>query len=297
MIKHTQELKMMTNEFILTTEKLHTAKIHPLIIFSILDRYLRRSEGQERVIGTLLGHIHENGAVEITNCFPVPHVVQEGEVAVGKEFYTQMAALYDSVNPKKEKVVGWYASSGVSGQSLDEHSCLIHNFFAQICPSPIHLVVDTSCHSTELSVKAFTSSPLTLVKTALTNQFKQIHVETLVSEEEKIALNAMSRPKSTSCETAKLESEIGTLESSMQTLYDLMCRSSDYVEGVLDGTNASPDANIGREIASALMSIPDIRPEAFDQIFNENLQDLLMVAYLSNLTQAQLFISDRLFNI
>jgi translation initiation factor 3 subunit F len=56
------------------------------------------------------------------------------------------------------------------------------------------------------------------------------------------------------------------------------------------------DAKIGREIADALASIPLIRADQFDQIFNNGLQDLLMVSYLSGLTQAQLSMAEKLIN-
>lgn len=82
-------------------------KVQPVVLFSILDHFMRRDEGQTRVIGafaclcglsacarglhqvgprvrllvpgTLLGSVH-NGVVEVRNCFPVPHVEKGGEV-------------------------------------------------------------------------------------------------------------------------------------------------------------------------------------------------------------------------
>jgi translation initiation factor 3 subunit F len=51
-------------------------KVHPVVIFNILDHFIRRTEGQDRVIGTLLG-VNVEGTIEIRNCFPVPHT--EGE--------------------------------------------------------------------------------------------------------------------------------------------------------------------------------------------------------------------------
>ena len=54
-------------------------KVHPVVLFSIIDHYARRNEGQERVIGTLLGTVRD-GEVEIRNCFPVPHNETEEQV-------------------------------------------------------------------------------------------------------------------------------------------------------------------------------------------------------------------------
>ena len=37
-----------------------------------------------------------------------------------------------------------------------------------------------------------------------------------------------------------------------------------------------------------------INPEAFDKMFNDSLQDMLMITYLTNLMRAQLAIADKL---
>lgn len=54
-------------------------KIHPVVLFSIIDHFTRRNEGQERVIGTLLGTVRD-GEIEVRNCFPVPHNETEEQV-------------------------------------------------------------------------------------------------------------------------------------------------------------------------------------------------------------------------
>ena len=53
-------------------------RIHPAVLFSILDHYIRRDKKQVRVIGTLLGYV-EGSAVEVTNCFAVVHREDENE--------------------------------------------------------------------------------------------------------------------------------------------------------------------------------------------------------------------------
>jgi len=50
----------------------NSVRVHPVVLFTICDAYIRRSEGQERVIGTLLGSISD-GVVDIKNCYAVPH--------------------------------------------------------------------------------------------------------------------------------------------------------------------------------------------------------------------------------
>ena len=48
------------------------------------------------------------------------------------------------------------------------------------------------------------------------------------------------------------------------------------------------------QLADTLAAVPRMRPEAFNRLFDDNLQDLLMVSYLSSLTRTQLAIAEKL---
>ncbi|KAJ0395165.1 hypothetical protein P43SY_000463 [Pythium insidiosum] len=288
---------MAPNQLLLSTEAVCEAKVHPVVIFQILDRALRRSEEQDRVIGTLLGRI-ENGVAEITNSFAVPHLENGDEVAVGKDYHTQMYELHQRVN-ENEIIVGWYATTASGSALLDDYSCLIHEFYGSVCENPVHLVVDTSLRADQLNVSAFVSSPLELVDNAAVNQFKQIQVQQKVSEPEAIALNAMATSDKQESEDARevtsLPSDLAALDEAMTRLYECLDGVSAFVGDVVD-KKVPADAKLGREIADALASIPMIRADVFDQVFSAGLQDLLMVSYLSGLTQAQLSMAEKLIN-
>ncbi|KAI9991035.1 hypothetical protein PInf_018653 [Phytophthora infestans] len=274
---------------LLGTEPVTEVKLHPVVVLQVLDRSLRRAENQERVIGTLLGRV-EGGVAEVTNSFAVPHLENGDEVAVGRDFHTHMYELHQRVN-EGEVVVGWYA---VGPNRLDDHSALIHQFYNSVCELPVHLVVDTSLQNDKLDVSAYVSAPLEVVDTALVNQFKQIPVTQKVSEPEAIALNAMT-PKDGENKAVALPKELEALEETMEQLYKCIDGASSFVGDVVAGKQTA-DAKLGREIADALAAIPMLREEQFDQLFNTGLQDLLMVSYLSGLTQAQLSMAEKLIN-
>jgi len=81
--------------------------VHPVALFSILDHYLRRTESQERVIGTLLGTRSENGdSVDVRASFAVLHSETDEQVAVDMEYHRAMYDLCQHANPK-EVIVGW----------------------------------------------------------------------------------------------------------------------------------------------------------------------------------------------
>jgi translation initiation factor 3 subunit F len=104
-------------------------------------------------------------------------------------------------------------------------------------------------------------------------------------EEEKIGISS-------------LPNELASLEESMERLLICLTKTSTYVNEMVSvkSKNQVLDPKIGREIADALASIPLIATEQFEQNFSSSLQDLLMVSYLSGLTQAQLSMAEKLIN-
>ncbi|KAG5175489.1 translation initiation factor eIF3 f subunit [Tribonema minus] len=269
-------------------------KVHPVVLFSVLDHYLRRPEGQVRVIGTLLGKVNAN-VVEVTNSFAVPHQEKNDEVAVGKDFNKQMLALSGLVNGQ-ERIVGWYATTFDGAQVVD-NSSLIHEFFTTECESPVHIVVDTSLASDTIGCRAYISSPLEIAGEALANVFHQVQVQLESSEAERICIDRMVKGQAGGVLTpdgiASVDSEAVSLESSMTRLLAMLEAASAFVDKVVAG-EVPGDAQVGRKIADTLAVVPRMRPEAFAKMFDGNLQDLLMVSYLSSLTRTQLAIAEKL---
>ncbi|CAM9432821.1 unnamed protein product [Chrysoparadoxa australica] len=269
-------------------------KVHPVVLFSILDHHLRRSENQTRVIGTLMGKISAN-VVEITNSFAVPHSEKDDEVAVGKEFNRQMFSLQQRVN-SMEQIVGWYATS-FDGAPIVDSSSLIHEFYTSECSSPVHLVVDTALQHDEVGVKAFISSPLEVGGAALANVFHQVKVQLESTEAERICTDRMVKgqeePFTSSEGLAAVESDATKLEASMKRLLAMLKQATAYVDGCCDGS-ITPDPAMGRSIADSLAVVLRMKPEEFAKLFDNNLQDLLMIGFLSSITKTQLALAEKL---
>ena len=119
-------------------------KLHPTVVFSVLNNFVRRSDRETRVIGTLLGTI-TNGVIEITECFGVPHMEKKDElfVAINKDYHKTMYNFHRRIN-RKEKIVGWYTTTSAEGALINDNSSLIHDFYSQECEHPVHIVVDTT---------------------------------------------------------------------------------------------------------------------------------------------------------
>ena len=58
-------------------------KVQPVVLFSICDSFIRRNDGQDRVVGTLLGSV-EAGVVEIRASYAVPHNETPDMVSIGQ---------------------------------------------------------------------------------------------------------------------------------------------------------------------------------------------------------------------
>lgn len=327
-----------------STSRITSCKVHPVVLFTILDHYSRRSADQDRVIGALLGRVldplvdespsslklgHSGGlskpssgaasqpaaaagslCVEITNAFAVPHSEQDAVVAVGKEYQKNMVQLHAKASYKGERVVGWYATTkGSDGQMIVETSSLIQDFYAkEVKPpvgsppgadEPLHLVVDASLTTDAISVKAFVSRPVLIQGVALANIFEEVRVSVVAGDCERVAIDAMQQsslaPPSVSSK-APSAAPVGTvaaLESAVSTLQQLLESTSAHVDSVVAGSTA-PEPFVGRLVAEAMAAVPRLNPEVCEKLFNDNLQDMLMVMYLANLTKTQIAIAEKL---
>ncbi|KAB1256501.1 Eukaryotic translation initiation factor 3 subunit F [Camelus dromedarius] len=69
-----------------------------------------------------------------------------------------------------------------------------------------------------------------------------------------------------------------------------------YAEDVLSG-KVSADNTVGRFLMSLVNQVPKIVPEDFETMLNSNINDLLMVTYVANLTQSQIALNEKLVNL
>jgi translation initiation factor 3 subunit F len=286
----------MSSSLFLEDSTRSTVNVHPVVVFSILDHFMRRDEEQERVIGTLLGSIHE-GVVNITSCFPVPHAEKSGgEIAIGKDFNKTMLALHQSVNPR-QKVVGWYSSSPCDGDDITDSSILIHDFYGHECRSPVHLTIDTSLQSNKLSIKAFSSAPVIMRESAVAAHFTQMSVKMIKDEASTVSIDAMIKGSSLNNdndqEVKELTGDLDNLLSSMLKLHEYLNMSCEYVDNVIAG-KVEPDHAVGRLLSDAVSSIPKLDKEVFKKMLGSSVADLNMVIYLSSLGKTQLEIAEKL---
>eukprot|EP00658_Telonema_sp_P-2_P004036 TRINITY_DN11511_c0_g2_i13.p1 TRINITY_DN11511_c0_g2~~TRINITY_DN11511_c0_g2_i13.p1 ORF type:complete len:315 (+),score=99.59 TRINITY_DN11511_c0_g2_i13:88-1032(+) len=270
-----------------------SCKVHPSVIFTILDHHSRRKEGQDRVIGTLLG-TKTDGVVEIQNCFPVPHTEHEDQVAVDMEFHHNMYKLHQQVN-KREEIIGWYAT----GTNISEHSAVIHEFYGRE-GAPVHLVVDPTLDpETKITARAFVSKPVTLGAQALGTRFQELCTEIVSSEAEQVGFDMLMTNMNNSPFETEAELQPTDLDGIDNQLTEMLQRLSvleSYVDEVQEGKKEA-DPAVGNLLADTIALVPNLNPGMYEKTFQNGLQDLLMVVYLSNLTRTQLALAERIQSV
>ncbi|KAK1442568.1 eukaryotic translation initiation factor 3 subunit f-related protein [Babesia gibsoni] len=277
-------------------------KLHPVVVFTILDSYMRREEGQNNIIGTLMGVICEGNVVEITDCFVDRHsLTEEGLLQIIKDHHENMYELKQKINPK-EQVVGWFCTGG----EMTELTCAVHGWFKQFSSvskfypqpnlyEPIHLLVDATCDTGSMMIKAYVQMPLTLTRDACF-QFHEIDLELMVSPNDAAGLSpvlkSMENSKSRKHERVR---ETSTFDLSLGKLADLLDRCTKRVEDALAGkAGAEIDPEIGRFLLKVTSTEGTISHSKLEKLSELALQDNLMIAYLSNLANLQFALAEHL---
>ena len=160
----------------------------------------------------------------------------------------------------------------------------------------MHLVVDTRLLTDSIGLRAYKSSPVVVQGESLGILFHEIRLSLHSNEPETICLNEMIQQDQSvngGGTATGSKDTAGELQVSIEKLYSLLDETLSYVDKVVDG-KLPPDAEVGRKLADTLASVPRVRPEVFDRLFHDSLQDLLMVTYLSTITRTQLTIAEKL---
>nr|XP_001503228.3 eukaryotic translation initiation factor 3 subunit F [Equus caballus] len=265
-------------------------RLHLVILASIVDSYERRNEGAAHVIGTLLGTVDKH-SVEVTNCFSVPHNESEDEVAVDMEFAKNMYELHKKVSPN-ELIQGWYAT----GHDITEHSVLIHEYYSREAPNLIHLTVDTSLQNGRMSVKAYVSTLMGVSGRTMGVMFTPLTVKYAYYDTERIRVDLIMKTRFSPNRVIGLLSDLRQVGGVLARIEDALSTVLQYAEDVLSG-KVSADNTVGCFLMSLVNQVPKIVPDDFETMLNSNINDLLMVTYLANLTQSQIALNEKLVNL
>jgi translation initiation factor 3 subunit F len=268
-----------------------TCRMHPVAVLKILNAFVRRQEGDDRTIGTLVGCVSEGSIVDITDSFPVVHKesYEEG-VKIDQGQHKKMLELHQKVFPR-DQVVGWFST----GIEIGASSAMIHKFYcdpdSRFTPThtlqgPVHVLVDTSLYQKRMGVKAYVYSSTMVASNLL--QFHQVPLQVQTSATEKAGISQLMQAK----HKAPIDSVDGFVLG-LKELLALFRRMQEYVKAVQEG-KAEGDLAVGRGLTAQLCAEPVIATEAIENLCKTSLQDSLMVVYLSNLTRTQISMTEKI---
>jgi translation initiation factor 3 subunit F len=232
--------------------------------------------------------------VEVRNCFAIPHTETEEQVEVDVEYQKTMLGLQLKANPR-EVLLGWYTTS----LELNNFSSLIQNFFASsetgTFPFPaVHLTVSTEAGK-QIEARTYISAPVGVnaERAAESCLFIPVPYEIRYGEAEKSGLELISGAKDTESRAAPVVTDIEGLERAIEHTLDLLERVSEYVSSVLD-EEREPNNALGQFLMNALSLAPKVDTADIERDFNNHIQDILVVSYLTNTIRTQIDLSQRL---
>ncbi|XP_045452082.1 eukaryotic translation initiation factor 3 subunit F isoform X2 [Melitaea cinxia] len=264
-------------------------KIHPVVLFQIVDAYERRNADSHRVIGTLLG-TSDKGVVEVTNCFCVPHKEHADQVEAELNYAMDVYELNRRVNAS-ENIVGWWAT----GNEVTNHSSVIHEYYSRECREPVHVTLDTSLAGARMGLRAYVCVALGVPRGKQGCMFTPIDVGLTYYEPEIVGLQLCDKtagaggraravaPPGDLAQVAEAAARLGTqLEHVLG-----------YVEDVL-AERAAPNNAVGRELLQLVSALPDLASASLADALAGQVKDLLMVVTLAQLIKTQLQLNEKL---
>ncbi|KFW65993.1 Eukaryotic translation initiation factor 3 subunit F, partial [Pygoscelis adeliae] len=213
------------------------------------------------------------------------------QVAVDMEFAKNMYELHKKVSPS-EIILGWYAT----GHDITEHSVLIHEYYSREAHNPIHLTVDTSLQNSRMSIKAYVSAPIRVPGKTMGVMFTPLTVKYVYYDTERIGVDLIMKTCFSPNRVIGLSSDLQQVGSASARIQDTLTMVLQYAEDVLSGKVAA-DNTVGRFLMDLINQVPKISPEDFETMLNSNINDLLMVTYLANLTQSQIALNEKLLSL
>ena len=217
-------------------------------------------------------------------------------MAINKDYHNNMYAATRRVS-KKEEIVGWFSTTK-DGALIVDNSSLVNDFYSQECNGPIHLVVDANMTGMNLNVRGFVSTPICIGDTAFANMFEELEVEIVINEAETKALYHMIynteelKPNSTEM-VASVPSESQSVELAIESLLSSIDELQEYVDDVVAGKREG-SLQVGLALFDVLGALKAYKPEDLSSRLRSRMQDMMMVAYLSQIMKTQLKISDKI---
>jgi hypothetical protein len=289
------------------TQHMVKIRLEPVVVFGVLEHHTRRNEAQSRVVGILLGSFVD-GYLEVRNLVPIPHQESSDGIQLDVRHRKSAIELHKQVN-RHDTEIGWY-STGISDSTVPFHEWLTRNCHI----NPLHLLVEPSLDRAQLEVKCLfnIASPNSVsVGDHKVNCFlKEVPFEYKTHNAERLAIQMMvdkSYPQlSAGCASSKLYSSgvpeqnsrhkmlAGQVQHQLGQLQGNLHRISQYVSMVVNG-EAKEDKEVGRQLMKIVTSLPVLKHDEYETLFNNGVAEGVVLMMLSKLIRLQLILSEKVY--
>jgi len=285
-----------------------TVKVHPVVYFTIVDAFERRSNKEganDKALGTLLGFYEKNG-VQVTNCYSIPFSEQKEEAPELDDGYNQqMLQMMKRASPT-EGPVGWFYTNA----DLSTHCLSYHDYYNRLIaehqsakketPPVVLLTVDTTFSSPDnhMGVRAYlrTKAGIPGNREPHCAIFNPIKVEMDAFPAERVALELIQGGTESKQREVQLQSGIEQLTRSTEEMVAWVDRLREYVDDVLAGRR-DMDAAMGRKLMDLVTSASSqMQPKKFENVLKNSKRDYMMISYLAQLAKTQLALHERMIS-
>jgi len=307
----------------------NSIRVHPVVLFTICDAFIRRNEGQDRVIGTLLGTVGD-GAVDIKNCYAVPHSesndaeIQVHSPAVYHPFtcLTRLSKPVSSISLYSMRLIFSACLSFVptlAQVSVDLHHHQTMASLQRKVNSRERIVgwfsTGTSVSGSDALIHSFYAgecpNPVHLILDT-TLQNNRMAVKAYVSRPLTVQGRELAREfQEVACEvrtveaersagdllgeelTEKLPSDLEGLGTSLEKLRLALEAAERYVNDVVEG-RCDANVSVGRQLAETVATVPHFSPSDLSKLVQDSQNDVLLTSYLASLIRAHIALADKL---
>ena len=216
---------------------------------------------------------------------------------------------------------------------MNDSSILFHDFYGQGVERPVHLLLDLGLGETRMSCKAYVSTQLKLGATVLGTSFSDIKCTVVSAESDRIGMEALMKTANSGGQLAGSTAASPMAEvDSMELTVKKLLRTLDAVIAHVEKARLAParppspplprpppaaspiltlarrppahlqvkskaqpaDPAVVRLLQDVVAAARALPAAAFEKMFNSQVQDMLVVVYLANLTRTQLALAEKL---
>ncbi|KAI9490782.1 Mov34/MPN/PAD-1 family protein [Zychaea mexicana] len=262
--------------------------IHPLVLLNISDHYTRLKLQDPaiaeagRIYGAILAQ-QSGRDIDIINSFELPMPQQD---KVDLDYLAMKQEQLKQVFPHLD-FMGWYSL----GNMPSESDLKIHEQLLQVNESSIYLQLDPAGiagGTKEFPVKIYEST-MDMIDEQARLVFVKAPYKIETNEAERVAVDHVAKPSTSSREA--MISHLTTQRNAIAMLHARIQFLHQYLKDAKEG-KIPLDHDIVRQISSVCQRSPLMNSNAFDEQLSVELDDVLLVAYLTTITKGMNTMND-----